>query len=695
VKLALLHRRITTLMALAALAAFAAGAGAQPYMWGAALGLVLALVWRPSEHVARAVERLGRLAAVLIFSAGLLVAVAWSGDYLPYTLAFLLVLLVTESLRSLDARNELRLYALSFAVLIASTAYYPGVVFASAFIAYVGLATLALKVGYLRKKADEFSIRHIPLRRSVLLTTAALSSFAILTSALVFLAFPRLPKGWIGSTRAAAQGMMVGFGEGVSLGDFGGRIQSNPEIVLRVEFDGSPPEDLASLRWRGRSYDRFDGIAWIRSRTMPAPTYPPNFLESQWGWGDFVEYSIFGGPPGARVLFGLHPVLNVISQSGGIRPRLDRQGDIVFAGADSPNYTVSSGPSRPPVAALRSATGAEPAAIDWYLQLPPLPARMKALADSLTRDAPTRYDAVRAVESWLRSEFSYTLELPSSAREATLDHFLFERRAGHCEYFSTAMAILLRAAGVPARNVNGFLGGEWNASGGYLAVTQNDAHSWVEVWFPGLGWVPFDPTPPGERSRVVGMHAGTSLVWPILFWWDGLQHRWTKWVLFYNLDKQLSIARRLGDVFGPDGVRSAPAVTRVAVIRAAPWLVGFGAAAILLLILLHRRAPRRPLSPESRLYLRLRSAYTRAGYGSAAVTPLELIEILQRRDAPGRDHAIPAIELYLESRFGPERPGRDSAAVLREGIRRARRQLRRERRTTVRTGSGWQEHGNG
>src|SRR5690606_14829821 len=147
---------------------------------------------------------------------------------------------------------------------------------------------------------------------------------------------------------------------------------------------------------------------------------------------------------------------------------------------------------------LRSAVGPAPRMLAAYRRLPPLSPRLRTLADSLVRGRATDYDRAVAVRDWLRSEFRYTVQLPASAGEAALDHFLFERRAGHCEYFSTAMAVLLRAAGVPARNVNGFLGGEWNEFGGYLSVTQNQAHSWVEVWFPAYGWVLFDPTPAGS-----------------------------------------------------------------------------------------------------------------------------------------------------------------------------------------------------
>src|SRR5690606_29937901 len=172
----------------------------------------------------------------------------------------------------------------------------------------------------------------------------------------------------------------------------------------------------------------------------------------------------------------------------------------------------------------------------FYLQIPRLDPRIVELADSLTEGLDNRYDRAVAIERYLRT-FGYTRDLPATRAETTLEHFLFERREGHCEYFSTAMVVLLRAVGIHARNVNGFMGGQWSQFGDYLVVTQNEAHSWVEVWFPGYGWVTFDPTPPGGP----GTEAATSWMWPGRIFFDGLQHRWNKWVLDYDMDSQLGI----------------------------------------------------------------------------------------------------------------------------------------------------------
>jgi protein-glutamine gamma-glutamyltransferase len=688
VKLALLNRRMTTLMALAALGAFGAGSGASAYLFAAAAGLIAAVVWRPSAGFGRRIEQIGWMTAIAIFFFGLYVAVVVQGDYLPLTLAFLLVLLVTEALRPLDAANDLRMYALSFAVLIASTAYYPGVPFALAFVAYLGCATLALMVGHLNRQAVRYSVSEIPLRSSFLVGTAALSTVAVLASALVFLAFPRLPRGWIGSARAATHGAMVGFGEGVSLGEFGGRIQSNPEVVFRVEFDGPPPGDIGSIQWRGRSYDFFDGVRWSRSHDMPLAIPPPRVLEARWATGGAREYQIFGGPPGAPVLFGIHPILNVVPRTP-MRPVLDSTGDVVVARAESPVYRVSSGSPHPGVPSLRTAAGPDLASARWYLQLPPRSPRLQQLADSLTAEHSHRYDATRAVEHWLRQEFTYTLELPSTPREASLEHFLFERRQGHCEYFSTAMVVLLRAAGIPARNVTGFMGGEWNASAGYLAVTQNDAHSWVEVWFPELGWVPFDPTPAASRNRVTGIGAHTSVLWPVRFWWDGLQHRWTRWVLFYDMEKQLLVMRRVSALFSGSGLPSARSASWSGLARErAGWLFAGLTLAALVWVAARKTTPRRPLSPETRWYLELRRSYHRAGYGNELAPPKRFLETLRTQDAPGLEAAAPAIDLYLRSRFGAADLTVEGLAGMRRAVYQVRKQLRRERRRPVNS-AGW------
>ena len=120
--------------------------------------------------------------------------------------------------------------------------------------------------------------------------------------------------------------------------------------------------------------------------------------------------------------------------------------------------------------------------------MPKLSSRVTQLAADWTASATTPLEKARTVENQLRTGFGYDLSSPSGGASDPLDHFLFESRRGHCEYFSTAMAILLRVAGVPTRNVTGFVGGSYNRFGQYYSVREGDAHSWVEAWIDGSGW---------------------------------------------------------------------------------------------------------------------------------------------------------------------------------------------------------------
>ncbi|HYH81832.1 MAG TPA: transglutaminaseTgpA domain-containing protein [Longimicrobium sp.] len=678
-KLARLHRRLASAMALAALGAYAAGDGVGPMTLAAAIALALSVLWLPDSRAGAWIERATRVGILALFGWLVYGALLLGHDFLPGVMAMLLFLLAGEALRPLEARNDMRLYSLSFALLIASTAFYPGIGFAFGFASYVGLTVLAMMVGYLRRETERFrGGGTVRVGRAFLWTTVALSGMTLAMSAGVFLLFPRLPRAWNVQGRRGAGGEVAGFSDRVSIGDFGGRIGSNPEVMFRVEFPDGPPPGVEGIHWRGRSFDRFDGEEWMRTalaafaRDLDARGYA-----IRWG-GPFRRMRIFGGPPGADVLFGPHPVLNVQPRSA-IQVFTGATGDIGFAGTDNPVYTVTSAGRRPSDDALRAEAGADAGEMRAYLQLPPLDPRVRRLADSLTAGRATRIDQVRAVEAWLRT-FRYTLDLPSGREDASIEGFLFRRREGHCEYFSTAMAVLLRARGIPTRNVNGFLGGEWNTGAGYLAVTGNQAHSWVEVWFPGWGWVPFDPTP-ASRGDVVA-DAGRGWAWSTRLWMDGIEYRWYKWVVDYNMERQLSVFRGIGSVFsrgdqGGIGRRDQRAPVRVA----APWLlVPLGLA--LLWLLASRRRPGGRLHRESRAYLSLRKAYARAGWAPVDGGPLEFAQSLAVDRAPGADDAAAAVDLYLRARFSgrpadpptvrelDERAARARAAVRRAGKRR-------------------------
>lgn len=685
--MSLLHRRMSALLALIALLAFVAGAGLDAIsVIPAGVVLLLAVFLQPGEARARLLEPLWRAAALVLAARAVLHVVGGDADPVLPMVDLLLLLLCAESLQLRDGSGDARHFALTFALLIASAAYRPGVLFGLLFVAYVVCATVVLVLGHLTRQARARHVEPPTPQPLFLVRVALLSTFVLLVSAVVFLFFPRVSRGW--AVRPTPMRAVVGFSERVSLAEHGARIEPNPDVVMRVEFPDGAPDDVQALHWRGRAYDRFDGWSWSRTRKPPAP--PVEAARWQSAIIDQVIYA--RALPDAQVLFGLHPILSVRPQSA-IRVNRVSHGDYTYYGDVDPVYRVRSRAAAPPPHVLRAVAieAANPRdsldhaqsevlrnsglgnALPHYLQLPPLSARTRALADSFRHAAANPYDHVVAIERWLRSEFAYTLELPQSRREATLDHFLFERRAGHCEYFSTALAVLLRAGGVPARNVNGFLGGVWNGFGGFLTVTQNQAHSWVEVFFPGVGWVTFDPTPAAASGGSAG---STRLLSRFRFIFEGIEHRWGKWILDYDLAHQNAVLKQLQSPFvAAQNGDSTGSANRS---RTLLWRAFAGTVLLVGVLIVLRRKRWRTIrhSPDTRLYLSLRRAYERAGFPRAAMLPpLAFADAVA--SAPGGAAARRAVHLYLEARFGARTNGAPERAELRRQVTAARSALRR------------------
>lgn len=687
--IAVLHRRFASAMSLSALLALVAGAGWTMGHAITAAGLLLTLFVLPGARWNGWIERGTRVVIVTLCGWMLYVAFVLRQDFMPAVMSMLLFLLLAESLRSLEAKNDARLYLLSFALLIAATAYYPGLGFALCFIAFVVFSTLAMMTGNLRRQAEHHRVADVRLRRRMLLTVTALSGITLLVSGALFVIFPRLPRQWNVQGRRGAGDMMAGFSDQVVLGQHGGRIVDNPELAFRAEFVGGGTPGVEAMYWRGRSFNHFDGVRWTRTRGVRGPGYPPAYYGTRWE-GTPRTVRIFGGPPGAEILFAPHPLLSVQPRSA-IRVYHDWGGDLIFFGSDAPVYTVTGGGSRPSEALLQRSPDMLTRMDQPFLQLPALDPRVRRLADSLTAGMTTRIDRVKALEQYLSTQLSYTLELPDTRADATVEGFLFDRREGHCEYFSTAMVMLLRSIGIPSRNVTGFLGGEWNDFGGYLAVTGNDAHSWVEVWFPRVGWVPFDPTP-AARNTVVDLQGGGGM--GIRLWFDGLEYRWYKWVVDYNLEKQLGLLDRVGDLFSRNGGGGGAADRRGGPRGAPPGLAIVIALAVAGGLAWSLRKMRRgaPRSEETRLYLALRRAYSRAGIGGEG-GPMDFGERLRAQNAPGAAQARELVSLYLRARFGAEDigdRGREQMRALLSAAQDALRATRKDRR-----GSGGSPRGPG
>ncbi|MFP5298641.1 MAG: transglutaminaseTgpA domain-containing protein, partial [Actinomycetota bacterium] len=283
------------------------------------------------------------------------------------------------------------------------------------------------------------------------------------------------------------------------------RGELSDELVMRVRT-------TAPSMLRGLIFDTYDGVAWNAPTSEPEPLppgpvydYPPEFrslglraIVSQTVYIEAEQPSIVftGGQP-ERVW---HSDALSVDELGALHTSESQTSGSVYSAVSS------RGAATPDELRSTNDSGrAMPDQIERYLQLPDaLPQRVKDLAATITRDAPTGYDKVVAIEEYLAENYRYSLDspVPPAGRDA-VDHFLFDTEVGFCEQFASATAVMLRSLGIPARVVTGYTPGTRNVFTGYHEVRNSDAHAWVEVWFPIYGWYEFDPTfdiPPAEAT---------------------------------------------------------------------------------------------------------------------------------------------------------------------------------------------------
>jgi transglutaminase-like putative cysteine protease len=359
-----------------------------------------------------------------------------------------------------------------------------------------------------------------------------------------FAFFPRVAGHFWALDRGA--GGITGLGDEMTPGNIG-KLATEYEPAFRVWFEGAPPP-RAALYFRGPVLNSFDGFTWRRARGhvyLPEPRQP---------LGDAIRYRVSLEPTNQPWLFAL--------DTPDASPRRD-----VFLSHDrqlSAPMPVTSPISYEAVSHLQTRSDGPLSMLGrrYETQLPAdRNPRALALARELRARAPGDADYARAVLDWFRSQgLEYTLE-PGRTSVDSVDTTLFDSRRGFCGHFASAYAMLMRAAGVPARVVTGYLGGEWNPIGGYLLVRQSDAHAWTEVWLDGRGWTRIDPTavvaPERLERGVFDLLAG-ALPAASLFLhdsatfnrlsqlWDGMNQWWRQNVVEFDLGTQFGLLRKLG-----------------------------------------------------------------------------------------------------------------------------------------------------
>jgi transglutaminase-like putative cysteine protease len=371
----------------------------------------------------------------------------------------------------------------------------------------------------------------------------------------LFLIVPRTGANALARTGNGATGF-VGFSDSVTLGDVG-RLQQSDQLVMRVRVEDEQPGTSRKLRWRGVALDFFNGHGWRKTSdrfSLDRPTNDRGFyqLGTTEDLGRLTTQTFYVEPIDTPVLFAAP---RVVALQGAISYlRRDTEGALSTRPhyQERITYKAYSDTEEPDEESLRrTVLGNErsyPAVLARYLQLPSeIDRRVPRLAhDWITQaGASNQYDAARAIEGHLQTDFGYTLDLKAGGQDPLAD-FLFNVREGHCEYFSTAMAVMLRTQGIPARVVNGFQRGEYNSAAGIYTVTQREAHSWVEVYFPETtSWVTFDPTPLAGRP----VREKTGIKGWFSKYAEALEMFWIQYVVGYDSQEQRSLAKSFGNGF--------------------------------------------------------------------------------------------------------------------------------------------------
>ena len=601
-------------------------------------------------------------------------------------------------------RDYIYLAVLSFLMVLSAAILTVDSAFLAAFALFTLLAVFCFMAMEMRRSAlaatnsaplpiPGLRTRHrtiSPMQRlsgSLARTTAVIVAAILATSTVLFFAMPRINGGYL-SRYTQSDAISTGFSESVNLGEIG-RIQQSSEVVAHIHIEGDTTGDR-QIRLRGAVLTLFDGRRWTN------PHHDANLLSQSYGRvfqlstrasnlgreelrlarGPqlvLIRYRVLMEPlntnviftiPAAQALFGAFREIGVDDDQ--TFHNLDHDHTMtVYEGVSDVSFAAPATLERLPDAAPDSIP-------DRYLQLPErLDPRIPELARQITDSETTPYRRASAIERYLSTRYGYTLQLPSQMPADPLADFLFHRRRGHCEYFASSMAVLLRTIGIPSRIITGFRGAQFNQVNSNYIVRARDAHSWVEAYIPGAGWTTFDPTPASDAP------AG-SLWSRSQLYLDAASEFWREWIVNYDAGHQqvLTLAGVRQTRHGIAGFRrwaaqqyhrmlqSARLVHQAAthdpkrllrpglILLAFLLLIASPLAALPLRTLWQAASPRTsPSSAAAMLYLRMSRRLARRGYlRSPTQTPSEFAAAIAEPSL--REVVLRFTAAYEHARFG-------------------------------------------
>jgi transglutaminase-like putative cysteine protease len=436
----------------------------------------------------------------------------------------LTVLLSVRLVSEKKVRNYQQIFALSLFSLAASSLFTLDTLFLFYLIALLFLVAVALVILTFHG-ADNALVLPVAGVKGILSAACLMPSAALPLMCIFFIILPRTQYPLWNFLNASGS-RVAGFSEKVEPG-------SSPSVgevrkpVFRVNCGKLAKEQLY---WRGGVLNAVVANAWV---TGELPSGESGYVADTGA----VRHTVYPEPGRSAYLF----TLNVPLRFSGIRASLS--GDFVlksrFATARRARYDVESVPGG--VIRTRDKIDSE-----YYLRLPsPLSRRMAAVGREIAWEGKTDKERVELLKGFfLTSRINYaTSGLPVSADP--IDEFLFVKKRGNCEFFASSFALLLRAAGVPARLVGGYLGGEYNDLGGYYLVTEDMAHVWVEAHISGVGWVMIDPSTMSANIRSFGENRDRGLAFRVGMYIDSFNYYWNMAVISYDLEKQFRLLNKV------------------------------------------------------------------------------------------------------------------------------------------------------
>jgi transglutaminase-like putative cysteine protease len=689
----MVHRIMTD--ALASLGVIALVVSGQFNRWVSTVilvGLAVAVLMRESWLRHPALRHLDTGALLLVLALQITRAVL-GASVLDVLVEFAAALQIIRLATRKGAAHDQQVIVLALLHLIAGTVLGGGLGYGLCFVGVLVVAPGALVLSHLRREVEGnyrqgardrtglpvdvpriLRSRRV-VGRSFLAVTCLLSVPIFAFTGILFVVFPRVGLSLLLLNRGHPA-RMIGFSPHVDLSEVG-LLRSDPTIAMRVEIPNlpEPPPPRLTLHLRGTALDAYDGRAWSQSRSgrrvepSDSGVYlfgPAKFPEQ--APEAYANYLIDLEPIDPPVIFlpdyaagmrirprgqlGIDPV--TVAQSG-------PEGEYRYQPADDRGLRYEVFVSRKAEPTFRETLSSGDRV--RYLEVPSaLPERVRDLAETWTRGIQAPIAKARAIESHLRSEYRYDLNSPSPRDPQPLDHFLFESKRGHCEFYSTAMAILLREVGVPTRNVTGFIGGTYNRFGHFYAVRQGDAHSWVEAYIDDQSaWMTFDPTPPADAAPRSDLGGTWAVIRDFI---EATSQRWDVHVVNYDLGQQVSLWRILTQRYR--GSQGGSKNTNTG----SPLIYGAGIAALLGAALgfrywwlrrrratttAARKTEARSVSSRTAtaLYEQLEAVMGLQGVGrSAGTPPLRHAQALCAIDHPLAEEILLLTSIYLGARFG-------------------------------------------